>query len=141
MVGFYAELLDAIYFLDVEKYNILFQSIPAVCGYNTGLLNTSTGGILIPTSGQYQINCNVTFEWNLLSTSKEVSVFIEVNGTRLNMENIQQITTNDQITFTFSGSPYLTTGSDVKVFIKVPKIDTYQQSIKKTGSSLSMFLI
>jgi len=136
--GFYASLSLPFVTTTKDLY-LVWNSIPTTFGFNTGVLDTTTGIATIPVDGIYSLQGSVMYEWNGVPAERLVSAKVEVNGSLTSIVTTQSVTTNDDTTLDFGATVSLKAGNTVRVKLQFPSLDPGQQVIKSIGTYFSIY--
>jgi len=137
-IGFYSTINQAVYATSKDVY-IVFNTIPSVLGFNSGMLDTNTGTVTVPEESYYSINGAVTYEWNELPTNRQISVELEIDGKPSTIKATHSYGSNDPVTLNFSANVHLKYNQKLRVRLRFPYFDDTKQLVLPMGTYLSMF--
>lgn len=119
--GFFATVNSE--FVNAYHTHIPFSVTATAGGWNSGMLDTSTGIATVPESGVYHIDASVNLENNAFrSGSYIVDVIVEINGNTSRLRSQQTITNNDANTVQVSGTLSLVQGTQVRIKLSVSQL-------------------
>lgn len=131
--GFYSTVASP-YAIQAATSYIVFNQVPAVLGYNSGVLDPSTGVATINQDGVYEVAGAVTFEWNGPVSNRLATIRLEVNGALTTVQSSQNYSSNDDSTLHFSAPMYLRAGQQLRVKLILPSLDLNNQFVKQLGT-------
>lgn len=103
-------------FVPSASYYVPYVITAVTGGWNSGMLNTSDGSVVIPSTGIWQTNVSFVIEHNnLVNKEYVVDLIVEIDGTESRMRCQQTITNNDLNTIVLTGALSLTEGQLVKI--------------------------
>lgn len=99
-------------------------------GYNDGSYNPATGIYTVPSTGIYQLNANIGFEWNFNNQLRTITINIYVNST-VGLRTLNLYNGNDAVNYNISSNLFLTAGDEINVSLIVDTVQTSFQNLTR----------
>lgn len=112
--GFFATTANLIEVSSKDFYPI-FNNTSVVGGFNSGMLDTTTGTALVPEEGVYDISSSLNFEFNFAPPQFTVRLIAEIDGAQSRLISETIVKHNDANTYTLNGPLQLEAGQRVRI--------------------------